>query len=320
MQKKKVEVFKIGEIPIMGDVILAPMDGITDQPFRSIACEFGSVISYTEFINAREVLSNIKLVKQKLVFTEAERPVAFQLYDDDPLRILDAALRLMPYKPDILDVNLGCSVKAVANRGAGAGLLKQPDSIRRAFELLTRTLNIPVTGKIRLGWDEDSLNYLEIARIIEGSGGKAIAVHARTRQQTFNHPARWEAIKEVKKAVKIPVIGNGDIRSPADIDRMIAETGCDAVMIGRGAIGNPWLLQRMDKTGLPLSDIIQVTMDHLNRSVKFYGPDIGVRRFRKFLKLYLAGIDLYPYRIQDLLSEDSIDILSKIIKNLESST
>ncbi len=316
MQEKKVEVFNIGKIPIMGDVILAPMDGITDQPFRSIAREFGSAISYTEFINAREVLSNIKLVKQKLVFTEAERPVAFQLYDDDPVRILDAALRLMPYQPDILDVNLGCSVKAVANRGAGAGLLKQPESIRQTFELLTRNLNIPITGKIRLGWDEDSLNYLEIARIIEGSGGKAIAVHGRTRMQTYTHPARWNAIAEVKKTVKIPVIGNGDIKTVMDIDRMITETGCDAVMIGRAAIGNPWILQRVDKSIIRREAVIQVTLEHLRLSIEFYGELNGIRKFRKFLKLYLTVIDIEPYRMPELLSEENTDTIIKILHNL----
>ncbi|MGA9398935.1 MAG: tRNA-dihydrouridine synthase [Anaerolineaceae bacterium] len=300
----------------MGDVILAPMDGITDQPFRSIAREFGSAISYTEFINAREVLSNIKLVKQKLVFTEAERPVAFQLYDDDPVRILDAALRLMPYQPDILDVNLGCSVKAVANRGAGAGLLKQPESIRQTFELLTRNLNIPITGKIRLGWDEDSLNYLEIARIIEGSGGKAIAVHGRTRMQTYTHPARWNAIAEVKKTVKIPVIGNGDIKTVMDIDRMITETGCDAVMIGRAAIGNPWILQRVDKSIIRREAVIQVTLEHLRLSIEFYGELNGIRKFRKFLKLYLTVIDIEPYRMPELLSEENTDTIIKILNKL----
>ena len=316
MQKNMTEVFKIGDIPIRGDVILAPMDGITDQPFRSIARQFGSPISYTEFINAREVLSNIKLVEKKLVYQESERPVAFQIYDDDPLRILEAALRLMPFKPDMLDVNLGCSVKAVANRGAGAGLLKQPDSIRKTFELLTKNLNIPVTGKMRLGWDEDSLNYLEIARIIEDSGGKTIAVHGRTRMQTYTHPARWDAIREVKEVVKVPVIGNGDIRSPEDIDRMIAETGCDAVMIGRGAIGNPWILNRKEKSSICREEVIRVTLDHLTNAIEFYGELNGVRKFRKSLKLYLSGMDIEPYRIQDILSEEDPKTLNTILYNL----
>lgn len=319
MQKKEIELFKIGDVPIRGDVILAPMDGITDQPFRSIAREFGSAISYTEFINAREVLSNIKLVQKKLVFEEKERPVAFQIYDDDPVRILDAVLRLMPYHPDILDVNLGCSVKAVANRGAGAGLLRQPDSIRKTFELLTKNINVPITGKMRLGWDEDSLNYLEIARIIEDSGGKAIAVHGRTRMQTYTHPARWDAIAEVKRTVKIPVIGNGDIKTVKDIDRMITETGCDAVMIGRAAVGNPWILQRVDRSSINREEVIEVALEHLQKSVEFYGNLNGVRKFRKFLKLYLTGIDVYPFRIQELLSEERIDVLNKIIKELNRS-
>jgi tRNA-dihydrouridine synthase B len=308
--------FKIGEIDIQGDVILAPMDGITDHPFRGIAKEFGSAISYAEFINAREVLSNIKLVQKKVVFDESERPVAFQLYDDDPLNILEAALRLMQYKPDILDVNLGCSVKAVANRGAGAGLLKKPDAIRRTFELLTKNISIPITAKIRLGWDEDSLNYLETARIIEGSGGKAIAVHGRTRMQTYTHPARWDAIREIKKAVKIPVIGNGDIRSIVDIGRMLNDTGCDAVMIGRAAVGNPWILRRQEKSSVNRSEVVEVTRRHLERSVNFYGALNGVRKFRKFLKRYLEGLEFAPYRMPELLSEEDSKILNTVLLNL----
>ena len=307
---------KIGEVAIQGDVILAPMDGISDHPFRSIAKEYGSAISYAEFINAREVLSNIKLIQKKVIYDETERPVAFQVYDDDPVNILDASLRLMQYKPDILDVNLGCSVKAVANRGAGAGLLKQPVAIRRTFELLTKNLNIPITAKIRLGWDDDSLNYLEIAKIIEGSGGKAIAVHGRTRMQNYTHPARWDAIREVKQAVKIPVIGNGDIKTVADIDRMIAETGCDAVMIGRSAVGDPWILKRQEKSTVSRAELVEVTLKHLGKSVEFYGELNGVRKFRKFLKRYLEGLDIAPYRIQELLNEEVPEALNRMIGNL----
>ena len=308
--------FKIGEVAIQGDVILAPMDGITDHPFRSIAKDFDSAISYAEFINAREVLSNIKLVQKKVIYDEMERPIAFQIYDDDPVNILDASMRLMQYKPDILDVNLGCSVNAVANRGAGAGLLRQPDAIRRTFELLTKNLNIPITAKIRLGWDDDNLNYLEIARIIEGSGGKTIAVHGRTRMQNYTHPARWDAIREVKSAVKIPVIGNGDIQSVADIDRMIAETGCDAVMIGRAAIGDPWILRRKEKSMISREEVIEVTLNHMQKSVEFYGPLNGIRKFRKFLKRYLEGLDIGLYRMPELLSEENPDMLKNILNTL----
>jgi tRNA-dihydrouridine synthase B len=308
--------FKIGEIEIDGDVILAPMDGISDHPFRSIAKEFGSAISYAEFINAREVLSNIKLIHKKVIFEETERPMAFQVYDDEPLNILDAAMRLMIYKPDILDVNLGCSVKAVANRGAGAGMLKNPELVRKTFELLTRNIHIPVTAKIRLGWDDESLNYQEIVRIIEGSGGMAIAVHGRTRMQNYTHPARWDAIREVKKAVKIPVIGNGDIKSAADIDRMIAETGCDAVMIGRASIGNPWILRRQEKSAVSRAEVIEVTRKHLEKSVDFYGALNGVRKFRKFLKRYLEGMDIAPYRMPELLSEEDPDTIIRVLSNL----
>ncbi len=162
----------------------------------------------------------------------------------------------------------------------------------------------------------NSLNYLEIARIIEGSGGQAIAVHGRTRMQTYSHPARWDAIREVKKAVRIPVIGNGDIRSVADIDRMLAETGCDAVMIGRAAVGNPWILRRQEKSAVSRSEVLEVTRRHLEKSVDFYGALNGVRKFRKFLKRYLEGLDITPYRMPELLSEEDPDKLNKTLRNL----
>jgi tRNA-dihydrouridine synthase B len=316
MSQKNGPVFRIGGIPIKGDVILAPMDGITDPPFRSIACKYGSAMSYTEFINAKEVLANIRLVLPKLMHGVDEHPLAFQVYDEDPYRILDACLLLLPYKPDLIDVNIGCSVKAVSGRGAGAGLLREPEKVRRIITLLSRNIPIPITAKIRLGWDDAQLNYLQIAHIIEESGGKAIAVHARTRQQSYKQPARWETIREIKRATRLPVIGNGDIRSPKDIDRMLLETGCDAVMIGRAAIGNPWILNRLDKSTIGNAEVFLTTIQHLKKSIEFYGETKGVWRFRKFLKAYLDGRDLGLYKIQNLLAENDRTILVSVLENL----
>ena len=180
-------------------------------------------------------------------YEAAERPVVFQIYGDDPDEILKAAIQVMVLSPDIIDINLGCPAKTVANRGAGVGLMRTPLKVARIFRKLSAALEVPVTGKIRLGW-EDFRSYRLIARIIEENGGSAIAVHGRTKEQGYAGQADWDAIAEVKSAVKIPVIGNGDVKTVSDIERMKKHTGCEAVMIGRAAVGNPWIFSRLDRS------------------------------------------------------------------------
>jgi tRNA-dihydrouridine synthase B len=223
--------FYVGEVPVYGDSILAPMDGYSDQPFRGLARLLGSAMSYTEFVSALDVLNRPHHIARRLAFEESERPVVFQLYDDAPERLLQAAEKLMVFQPDILDINMGCSSKTIAARGAGAGLLRTPDKVGEIIRTLSDAFELPVTAKIRLGWDDESLNYLEIAKTIADSGGKLVAVHGRTKAQAYGGKANWEAIAEIKAAVSIPVLGNGDIRTVADKERIMAQTGCDAVMI-----------------------------------------------------------------------------------------
>ena len=178
-------VFRVGTIPVYGDLILSPMDGYSDLPFRSLARRLGSAMSYTEFINAIDVVYGHPHLERKLAYLESERPVVYQVFDDDPERLVKAALKLRPRNPDIIDINMGCSARCVSGRGAGAGLLRTPEKIALIFSRLSKELDIPVTGKIRLGWDDASLNYLDIARIIEDNGGKLIAVHGRTKMQGY---------------------------------------------------------------------------------------------------------------------------------------
>ena len=225
--------FHIRNIPVYGRVILSPMDGYSDLPFRRICRELGSAMSYTEFVNVDELRSRKPTVKawQKLRFDPSERPMTFQIYGHDENRLVETALRLEDYGPDIIDINMGCYVKDIAERGAGSGMLRQPDKIARVFSRLSQSLSIPVTGKIRLGWDEASRNHKEVAKIVEDNGASLIAVHGRTKSQAYKGEANWEAIAEVKQTVKIPVIGNGDVRTVADIARLRAHTGCDGVMI-----------------------------------------------------------------------------------------
>jgi nifR3 family TIM-barrel protein len=306
----------IGGIPIYGDLILAPMDGYSDQPFRTICRELGSAMSYTEFINAMEIIHGHPYLYEKLAFTPEERPVAYQIFDNNVERMLAAALRLQERQPDIIDVNLGCSARTVSGRGAGAGLLREPDKIAAIFKALTQALEIPVTAKIRLGWDEDSRNYRQVARLLEENGAAAIAVHGRTRAQGLRGQADWDAIAEIRQAVSIPVIANGDVQTAADIERIKAHTGCPAVMIGRGAIGNPWIFSRLDRHQVPTETIQRTIRTHLDRVRAFYGPQYGLILFRKHIIRYLRTYTIPPAMRQQLVTIEQGDEFLSLVDRI----
>lgn len=284
--------FYIDSLPVYGDVILAPMDGISDLPYRSICRELGSALSYTEFINALDILQGHPYVHEKFAFLPQERPVVFQLFDSVPERLLEVALRLQEFEPDVIDINMGCSASDVSGRGAGAGLLRNPPVIARIFDLLSHALHVPVTGKIRLGWDDQQLNHVQTARIIAEHGGKLIAVHGRTRTQSYRGRANWDAIAEVQAAVSVPVIANGDVACAADIERLKTHTGCPAVMVGRGAVGNPWIFSHLDRQQVERHQVYTTMLRHLERMLAFHGPQRGVFCFRKHASRYLS-----PYAI-----------------------
>lgn len=286
LQQAQDAAFFIRDIPIYGDAILAPMDGYSDWPFRSLCREFGSAMSYTEFVQVEKILSKSKQPAKKLYFQEVERPVTFQLYGDDPDKILEAALIVQEWKPDFIDVNMGCPAKAISHRGAGVGMMKSPLKIARTFKKLSAKLKVPVTGKIRLGWERNK-NYKLIARIVEECGGSLIAIHGRTKEQSYGGNANWDAIGEVKAAVKIPVIGNGDVKLVEDIERMKRYTGCDAVMIGRGALANPWIFSKLNREQVTSEQVRETVRKHLAKSVEFYGEEDGQRLFRKYAVQYL---------------------------------
>ena len=278
--------FHIRDIPIYGDTLLAPMDGYSDWPFRSICRALGSAMSYTEFVKVEKILSRSKEPAKRLYYEEAERPVTFQIYGDDPDLILKAALIVEKWKPDIIDINMGCPAKSIADRGAGVGMMPSPLRIARTFRMLVKSLKVPVTGKIRLGWDKNK-NYKLIARIVEEEGGSLIAVHGRTKEQRYAGNADWDAIAEVKAAVSIPVVGSGDVRAMADIQKMKQHTHCDAVMIGRGAIANPWIFMGLDREDVPHQLLKETVQEHLQKSAQFYGEEDGQRLFRKYAVQYL---------------------------------
>ncbi|MDR3575176.1 MAG: tRNA-dihydrouridine synthase family protein [Anaerolineaceae bacterium] len=294
--------FWINQIPIYGDLILSPMDGVSDSPFRSLVRSLGSAMSYTEFINGIDVVYGHPNLQKRLQFTEYERPVAFQLLDNNVDRLLESALRLQKLGPDLIDLNLGCCAKSVSARGAGAGLLKDPLKIAEIIHKLTNAVDIPITAKIRLGWDEKSQNYIQVAKIIEENGARLIAVHGRTRVQAYDGVANWDAIAEIKNAVTIPVIANGDVKTVADIDRIKAHTGCDGVMIGRAAVSNPWIFTRLDRQQVSIEQVHQTMAVHLQSLLDFYGSPFGMIMFRKFAKRYLQPYSLEKDQIYALMT------------------
>ncbi|HSQ18004.1 MAG TPA: tRNA-dihydrouridine synthase family protein [Anaerolineales bacterium] len=307
-------------LTIPGDTILAPMDGFSDMPFRSVCRELGSAASYTEFVNAIDVVQRNRGVTQRVAkrvaFLPQERPVGFQLFDNDPDRLLEAALRLMERQPDFIDINLGCSDRSVSGRGAGAGLLRTPERIAEIFCKMTARLPVPVTAKMRLGWDDASLNYLDVAKIVEDNGGALLAVHARTKKQGYGGMADWQAIAEICQAVSIPVVGNGDVRRVADIDRLKAATGCQAVMIGRAAVGNPWIFQRVERADVPKQEVLRVMRLHLSRSLDFFG-EYGLVLFRKHASRYLS-LHAWPEELRKRLmtATEAVEFLKLVEENL----
>ncbi len=303
-------VFRIGDVPIDGDAIQAPMHHFSDWPFRSLCSELGSAMSYTELAKAEFIVRAFEHILPRLAYEEAERPVVFQIYGDDPDEILKAALRVQELSPDIIDINMGCPAKTVTNFGAGVGLMRTPLKVAHIFSKLSVALNVPVTGKIRLGW-KDCRNYLLIARIIEENGGAAIAVHGCTKEQLYRGDADWDAIAEVKRAVNIPVIGNGNVRTVADIERMKSYTGCDAVMIGRAAVGNPWIFARLDRAQVSAEMLLQMVHQHLERNLAFYGEHKGLILFRKHAMQYLKFRNMpRSVRTKILLQKDAANFLS----------
>lgn len=296
------------------------MDGLSERPFRSLVRKLGSAMSYTEFINALDILAGVQRIQKKIAFYEVERPVVFQIFDDDPARILNAAQQLIPFQPDIIDLNLGCSARHVSSRGAGAGLLPHPFKVAEIIRNLVKHMPVPVTAKIRLGWDEQNRNYLEIARIVEDCGAQLIAVHGRTRAQGYTGRADWDSIAEVKASLHIPVIANGDVQNIADIHRILSHTQCDGVMIGRAALYNPWIFCWRDRREVPPEEVKNWIELHLNEMVEFHGKVSGLILFRKYLKRLLAPYQLSDKILLPLLTTTDLQLFKKYLDHLFSFT
>lgn len=298
---------KIGNVEIKNNIFLAPMAGISDMPFRILCKEKGAGLVYTEMVSSKGMFYEDKKTKQLMAIDERERPVAVQIFGSDP-KIMGEIAKEVSKEADIIDINMGCPAPKVTKNGEGSALLLKSELINEITKSVVQNSTVPVTIKIRKGWNDDNINAVEIAKIAEKNGIAAITVHGRTREQFYTGKADWSIIKQVKEAVSIPVIGNGDIVDGETAKQILEETGCDAIMIGRASNGNPWIFEEIqnylkqaelengisDKSALvnkpSVSDVKKMILRHLEMLVEFKGEYTAIREMRKQIAWYIKGM------------------------------
>ncbi len=289
---------KIGNVELENNLILAPMAGVTDLPFRLLCKEQGCGLMYTEMVSAKAILYKNRNTGPLMEVRPEEEPVALQLFGSDSEIVSDIAVQVEDGPYAFIDINMGCPVPKIVNNGEGSALMKNPKLVEEILTALVKKVKKPVTVKFRKGFDDDHINAVEIARIAESCGVSAVAVHGRTRAQFYSGKADWDIIRQVKEAVKIPVIGNGDIFTPEDAKRMLYETGCDGLMIARGAKGNPWIFSRTlhyletgELLGPPDKEELKETiLRHAQLQIQFKGEYLGLCEMRKHLSWYTVGL------------------------------
>ena len=284
---------RIGSVILENNVIAAPMAGVTDLPFRLLLKEQGAGLVCSEMVSAKAIYYNNKNTEPLMMVDEKERPFSLQLFGSDPELMAEMVRKIEDRPFDIIDINMGCPVPKVVNNGEGSALMKQPLLAGKIIEAMAKATEKPVTVKIRKGFDDEHVNAVEMAHIAQESGAAAVAVHGRTREQYYHGKADWDIIRQVKEAVNIPVIGNGDINSSEAAKEIQKQTGCDGIMVARGLQGNPWLISQIlyDKPKPAIEEVVQMILRHAKMQVGFSGEYLGIRQMRKHVAWYTTG---YP--------------------------
>ena len=296
---KNMDNLNIGGVPLKSHAVLAPMAGVSDRAYRELCVRFGAAYCVSEMVSSKALSFNSKKSEELMEISDLERPCGIQIFGDDPKCMADAAKHALENKPDIIDINMGCPAPKISSNGSGSALMKNPRLCGEIVKAVTAVTDIPVTGKIRKGWDDDSVNAVEVAKICESAGAAAITVHGRTRQQYYKPPVDYDIIKAVRESVSVPVIANGDIDSAERAKEVMDITGCDLVMIGRATLGNPWIFSQINaylenpnvKIHTPdLEERLGVMIEHIGKMVEYKGEHMAMLQARKLVVGYFKGM------------------------------
>lgn len=296
---KNMDNLNIGGVPLKSHAVLAPMAGVSDRAYRELCVRFGVAYCVSEMVSSKALSFNSKKSEELMEISDLERPCGIQIFGDDPKCMADAAKHALENKPDIIDINMGCPAPKISSNGSGSALMKNPRLCGEIVKAVTAVTDIPVTVKIRKGWDDDSVNAVEVAKICESAGAAAITVHGRTRQQYYKPPVDYDIIKAVRESVSVPVIANGDIDSAERAKEVMDITGCDLVMIGRATLGNPWIFSQINaylenpnvKIHTPdLEERLSVMIEHIGKMVEYKGEHMAMLQARKLVVGYFKGM------------------------------
>lgn len=296
---KNMDNLNIGGVPLKSHAVLAPMAGVSDRAYRELCVRFGAAYCVSEMVSSKALSFNSKKSEELMEISDLERPCGIQIFGDDPKCMVDAAKHALENKPDIIDINMGCPAPKISSNGSGSALMKNPRLCGEIVKAVTAVTDIPVTVKIRKGWDDDSVNAVEVAKICESAGAAAITVHGRTRQQYYKPPVDYDIIKAVRESVSVPVIANGDIDSAERAKKVMDITGCDLVMIGRATLGNPWIFSQINaylenpnvKIHTPdLEERLGVMIEHIGKMVEYKGEHMAMLQARKLVVGYFKGM------------------------------
>ena len=298
---KNMDNLNIGGVPLKSHAVLAPMAGVSDRAYRELCVRFGAAYCVSEMVSSKALSFNSKKSEELMEISDLERPCGIQIFGDDPKCMADAAKHALENKPDIIDINMGCPAPKISSNGSGSALMKNPRLCGEIVKAVTAVTDIPVTVKIRKGWDDDSVNAVEVAKICESAGAAAITVHGRTRQQYYKPPVDYDIIRAVRESVSVPVIANGDIDSAERAKEVMDITGCDLVMIGRATLGNPWIFSQINaylenpnvKIHTPdLEERLGVMIEHIGKMVEYKGEHMAMLQARKLVVGYFKGMQV----------------------------